>query len=92
MSGSCARSHSMTRGAGVSFVGSLRMLASIQYFTGTSQCIRGLRADRHEEVLLRTIEHLPRFDTVHLQELCWQDDLALGGDGSLYKSKMLTYL
>ncbi len=33
MSGSCARSHSTTRGSGLGFVGSLRTLAPIRYFT-----------------------------------------------------------
>ncbi len=38
------------------------------------------------------IEHLSRFHPVHLTEFCRQNDLALGGYGSLHKSKISTYL
>lgn len=38
------------------------------------------------------VELLPRFDTVHLTELRRQNDLALGGDGSLHASKIPSYL
>jgi hypothetical protein len=38
------------------------------------------------------VEHLPRFDTVHLPELWQQNDLAFGGHGTLHASKISSYL